>query len=540
VTASTTPKRAAIYNRFWHSRGGGERHAGMIAEVLSATACCGADTGNGPVSPAPQVDLIGHGPVDLDELGEHLGLDLSRCAYRDVPDRGDPAMAEISAEYDLWITASYMSRLAPLAAHSAYLCFFPTPFDHDYAPWRRLIVRKSARWFQLGGEILGFGLGWYPPEGGRRRRWIWTSDDAVLAVPAGQARRLQMDLGRPGGPAAGLLRLETGDGQLIREIKVEQSFARTTIELGSSDRGTELHFRADTFTPGTTDRRELGVAVSRMRMKGLMHEHGLRRRPFYYLAIRYPWLRNDPHDLNFLKTYDTVLANSEYTRGFIRDSWHREADVLYPPIATKKLHPAANRDRVLLSVGRFFAPGLGHAKRQVEMVQWFGEMYRRGQLPGWRFAVVGGCEKSQLPYLAQLNEAARGLPVDIYANAPRALVEQLLSTASIFWSATGYGEAEHRPWTAEHFGMTTVEAMAGGCVPVVIDKAGQKEIITPGVDGFRWSTPADLMRQTSLVAGDEELRARLTAAAMARSATFSDEAFADRWRVIAAQRQLLD
>ena len=72
-------------------------------------------------------------------------------------------------------------------------------------------------------------------------------------------------------------------------------------------------------------------------------------------------------------------------------------------------------------------------------------------------------------------------------------MEKLLSTASIFWSATGYGERDDQPWAAEHFGMTTVEAMAGGCVPVVIDKAGQQEIITPGVDGFRWSTPAQLM-----------------------------------------------
>ena len=80
------------------------------------------------------------------------------------------------------------------------------------------------------------------------------------------------------------------------------------------------------------------------------------------------------------------------------------------------------------------------------------------------------------------------------------MVEKLLSTASIFWSATGYGIGDDQPWNAEHFGMTTVEAMAGGCVPVVIDKAGQREIITPDVDGFRWSTPQQLMSQTERVA----------------------------------------
>ncbi len=251
MSTPNRPKRAAIYNRFWHSQGGGERHAGMIAQVLSTPGTGGALTAGTAAADQPlEVDLIGHGPVDLDALGVHLGLDLSRCGYRDVPDRGDPGVAELSAEYDLWVTASYMSRLAPQAAHSAYLCFFPTPFDHDYAPWRRQVVRRFARWFQIGGESLGFGLGWYPPEGGRRRRWIWTSDDAVLAVPAGDDRLLKMDLGRPGAPSAALLRIETGDGEVIREQAVTHQFTAATVQLGSDTRGTELHFRSGTFSPG--------------------------------------------------------------------------------------------------------------------------------------------------------------------------------------------------------------------------------------------------------------------------------------------------
>ena len=537
MSAPKRAKKAAIYNRFWHSQGGGERHAGMIAQVLSTPGASGSLSGDGEPL---EVDLVGHGRVDLDELGDHLGLDLSRCSYRAVPDRGDPGLAEISADYDLWITASYMSRLAPRAAHSVYLCFFPTPFDHNYAPWRRQLVRRFARYFQIDGESLGFGLGWFPPEGGLRRRWIWTSDDAVLSVPAGENRQLRMDLGRPGAPSTAVLRIESRDGDLVREVKVDEPFTGVNVSLGSDNRGTELHFRTETFTPGTADRRDLGVAVSRMRMGGTMHGQGLRERVRYRVAVRFPWLRTDPFDFNFLASYDAILANSEYTRGFIEDWWKRKADVLYPPIATPKLHPQPQRERLLLSVGRFFAPGLGHSKRQLEMVQWFGEMHRAGRLPGWRFAVVGGCEPFQRPYLAQLEQAARGLPVDIYPNAPRAQVEKLLSSASIFWAATGYGASDDQPWTAEHFGMTTVEAMAGGCVPIVIDKAGQREIITSGVDGYRWSTPQELKSQTERVAGDEELRSRLSAAAILRSTSFSDEAFAGRWRQIAAEHGLLD
>jgi glycosyltransferase involved in cell wall biosynthesis len=115
-----------------------------------------------------------------------------------------------------------------------------------------------------------------------------------------------------------------------------------------------------------------------------------------------------------------------------------------------------------------------------------------------------------------------------------------MSTASIFWSATGYGEDEERaPWAHEHFGMTTAEAMAGGCVPVVIDKAGQREIVRDGEHGFRWLTPEELADRTLQVAGDPELRARMSAASVQRAQQYSDEAFARRWRDVVAAHDLL-
>ena len=264
------------------------------------------------------------------------------------------------------------------------------------------------------------------------------------------------------------------------------------------------------------------------------------RRPRERLGTRLPWLLRDPTNVTYLDSYDAVVGVSQYTVDWIGRLWERDAEVLYPPIQVDRFHPAQQRARSIISAGRFFAPGSGHAKRQLEQVQTFARLVRAGQLTGWTLHMVGGCEPSQHGYLDTVRAAGEGIPVEVHANAPRHVLEDLMSTAAIQWSATGYGEDESKkPWNAEHFGMTTVEAMAGGCVPIVIDKAGQKEIITPGVDGYRWSTPAQLKQQTARIAGDEALRARLSAAAVRRSATFSDEAFADRWQEIAAENGLL-
>jgi glycosyltransferase involved in cell wall biosynthesis len=314
---------------------------------------------------------------------------------------------------------------------------------------------------------------------------------------------------------------------------VGTAFSTYEIPLPPTETGTELTLASDTFSPGPADVRELGVAVSRPRIVDA-HEGPLPR-----LASRFPWLTRDPRDLHYLDAYDVVMANSAYTRGWIRQLWRRDADLLFPPIQVERLDPAPTREKAVVTVGRFFAPGLGHAKRQLEMVRWFADMHSAGALPGWRMHVVGGCEDSQRPYLEQVRAAGAGAPVDVHPNAKRAEVEGLLSTSAMFWSATGWGEdIDRKPWTAEHFGMTTVEAMAGGCVPIVIDRAGQKEIVRHGVDGFRWTDPAQLASFTRRLAAEEPMRARLAASAVERAQQFSDAAFADRWRDIATRHHL--
>ncbi len=514
-------RRAAVYNRFWHSMGGGERHSGMIAQVLSA----------GGV----EVDLIAHGDVDRDELAARLGLDLAKCTMRPVPDRGDTEIARLSAEYDLFVNSTYMSRVEPRSARSAYLCFFPTPFDHDLARWRKLAIRTFGPYLRpaAGYLFFQFGTGWFPPEGGRRRRWTWTNGDAVLSLDPGPQRVLQADFGRVGGPGPCQLTVVDERGAAIDRFEVTPEFRRQRILLPATADGLELHLRSDAFIPGPADPRSLGVAISRMRFLGAL---GFREQ----MALRFPWMMRDPSDLSFLSKYDVVLANSRYTEGWVERLWGTRADILYPPIDVADIHPGQVREKSILTVGRFFAPGLGHAKRQLEIVRFFGQIVRSGGLPGWTLHVVGGCEESQRPYLHRVRQAAAGLPVEIHANAPRSLVHRLMATSSIFWSATGYGEDEESaPWAQEHFGMTTAEAMAGGCVPVVIDRAGQREIVRDGVDGYRWRSVDQLAARTREIAADEELRAKLSASAVARAQEYSDEAFAGRWREIVARRGLL-
>jgi glycosyltransferase involved in cell wall biosynthesis len=504
--------RAGVFNRYWSSFGGGERHAARIAQVL--------------VEDGWSVDLLGPEEVSLDAVGRHLALDLSGVAMRVVPERGDSHLAEVTAGYDLFVNASYMSRLSPRAKRNVYLCFFPTPVDHDLGPVQRVLLHRFGKRIAAHWQPFEYGTGWFPPEGGRRRTWAWTGGEALLILPPGTNPVIEADFARVGREGTVTLVVSDEAGHPWAEIPVGPAFVHHRVAVPAGGTGTVVRFSSPTFTPGAGDTRTLGVAVSRLRVGG---KQTLAAR----VVNRFPWLLRDPANLEFLGSYDRILANSGYTRGWIRDLWRADAEILYPPIRLDPMPPAAQREPVIASVGRFFGPRFGHSKRQLEMVRAFGQLHRRGVLPGWRMRVLGGCEPSQESYLRDVQRTAAGLPVEVVANAPRAEVERLFATAAIFWSATGLGEAEQRkPWTSEHFGITTVEAMSGGCVPVVIDRAGQREIVRDGVDGFRWHNLAQLGERTRQLAGDRSLLARLGASARERATEFSESAFDLRWREI--------
>jgi glycosyltransferase involved in cell wall biosynthesis len=126
-------------------------------------------------------------------------------------------------------------------------------------------------------------------------------------------------------------------------------------------------------------------------------------------------------------------------------------------------------------------------------------------------------------YLERCRRMAEGLPVHFHVDAPLAELKALYESAGIYWHATGYGERE--PIKYEHFGITVVEAMAAGCVPVVIGKGGIPEVVEHGESGFLWRTAAEWQRHTLAVVQNPALAARLRQKAIERSARFGEDVF---------------
>ncbi len=184
----------------------------------------------------------------------------------------------------------------------------------------------------------------------------------------------------------------------------------------------------------------------------------------------------------FLATYDEVWANSEFTGSHVERQWGVRPRIVYPPCEAV---PALEKRREIVVVGRFQPPTAPEIpyKAQDYLLEGFAGLTDLHE-QGWRLVLVGGARDEDAEYLAGLRRAAEDLPVDLVVNATRDQLRDALGRASLYWHAQGVrGDAERVPHSQEHFGISTVEAMSAGAIPLVYGTAGPLEVVR-GVAGL--------------------------------------------------------
>lgn len=228
--------------------------------------------------------------------------------------------------------------------------------------------------------------------------------------------------------------------------------------------------------------------------------------------------------LNKLKLgrIDTFVCNSYFTKGFIDKEFNLDSKVIYPPVETSQFKPG-KKENIILSVGRFSQ--LLQAKNQKLLVETFTRLIDEG-LRDWRLILAGGTEVGGAEYLSLLKEKAKGYPVEFFDSPSFEVIKDLYSRAKIFWYAAGFGVDEViEPERVEHFGITPVEAIAAGCIPVVVKKGGLKEIITNGKNGFFWQTEEELIGITRKIIQEKETYKRMKNEMVKLGDRFSKERF---------------
>jgi glycosyltransferase involved in cell wall biosynthesis len=233
--------------------------------------------------------------------------------------------------------------------------------------------------------------------------------------------------------------------------------------------------------------------------------------------------------------YQVVTANSSFTREWIAKLWSRKAEVVYS--AVESMGPPAAKRNIILNVARFQADvGDNHFKHQDLLL----EVFQRGQAEigaSWEMHFVGtiGDQPGDRPYAESLLQRARGTRTHFHFGMPQDELRELYRSASLYWHATGCSDGQSgNPSRQEHFGMTILEAMSAGAIPIAFRGGGPCETIVHGASGFLWRRPEEIMEHTRYLLRNPMLCRALSKQCVERSRNFDKAEYLRRMDSIVA------
>jgi glycosyltransferase involved in cell wall biosynthesis len=194
-------------------------------------------------------------------------------------------------------------------------------------------------------------------------------------------------------------------------------------------------------------------------------------------------------ELDRLNTFQQVWMNSQYSlkyfTRFLMPSVPSNklanlpvAQVMYPPVLLKPQDqyakiPETERKHILM-IGRIFM--YRQSKGHDVGIQIFRYLRFYKFIPDDVKLIIIGAIVPDLggpQWAEELKKMGEGLPIDFHYNASPEDIEEAMKVSSIFWHMTGIKTYEQMdPASIEHFGMSVVEAMSAGLIPVVLNTGG--------------------------------------------------------------------
>ncbi len=205
-----------------------------------------------------------------------------------------------------------------------------------------------------------------------------------------------------------------------------------------------------------------------------------------------------------------IIVNSKFTKEHIDKTFAKKSTVLYPPVSIQRKYDPQKKTKKILNVGRFGINQAGSSfKKQDILADTFLKMCDSG-VTGWKLVFVMSVMDRDKDAFEDFKKKYTDYPITFLINPSNDILWDEYESASIYWHASGFGEdLQKYPDRAEHFGISTVEAMGIGAVPVVVAQGGQTEIIKDDSNGKLWTSLDELQQTTRDLINDKDYRERL-------------------------------
>jgi glycosyltransferase involved in cell wall biosynthesis len=395
-----------IWNAHWETLGGGERYALELGAALDQNGF--------------NVFFAGTGDCPTPKLQEIFNLSFSKQKYLKVVSEAEVyLLARVS---DIFINASFGSRLSAPHLNSIYICHFP---------FIRKLQKVARRYWHAHGVTQN------------NVKRLYADPSKSLVIDSESTIRLSRNTQLKSSPPKGSWHLtketNNAESQLV-EFTSELEKGLYFLENSSPDKST-------VYINGLAGPTKLNL--------------------FRDFIMR---------TLFFKDTYKQVWVHSHFVEKWAREYWDRDPFVIYPPVSLINVKNSERNPYKIVSVGRFMSKKSGHSKNQLELVKAFSKLTKNSRQP-WELHLVGGVSEDQQKYFEKVKNHSEGLNVTLYPNSPYEELMKLYSSSSFYWHASGLKQPKAHPERLEHFGITVVEAMSAGLVPFVFDLGGPAEIL---------------------------------------------------------------
>ncbi len=245
-----------------------------------------------------------------------------------------------------------------------------------------------------------------------------------------------------------------------------------------------------------------------------------------------PWCKTlaQKQDSNFANSTDLFVPNSDFTSYWLTQKWQitdNKKCVLYPPVTPVSATAEKKRNQI------FVCSRIEATKKIDLLLKAFESSDFLKQ--NCTLVVAGSVKGESEEYIENIQKISPS--AKFYFEPSREKIEKLYAESEIFWHAKGINE--ENPLYFEHFGITTVEAMSAGCVPIVINKGGQKEIVDDSC-GFKWNTTEELVSLTENLVKNHDKIAELSKNAVLRSELYTKQSFEKEFRNILKNKLGID
>ncbi len=394
--------------------------------------------------------LIGTCKDPIRELRDRLGLSLNNVVYKQIP--GEHFLDGVVNEKDIFINGSFGSGAISPSEKSIYICHFPTRSKKNKL-MSKYLLKKYCVVHQENGQILH---------------------------PINQIALLM------------------GNGYLksteTHQIRFRCEFGETLIHAKNSpsislSQGAEINLVVD----GNLKVDSVGAFESVVTIANL---------PKVTLLKRFIISRSK-YDIDFLRTYSQIWTNSNFTKNHVSKIWQADSVVVYPPHLNRSTGSYSRDPYAILSIGRFMDRRKGHSKNQVELIRAFEKLIKSSS-EAWSLHLAGGVDQRNIKYFEKVKEMAskHGSRIFLYPNCSEGELQNLLHSSTFYWHATGMKIPPRKPEKMEHFGISILEAINAGLVPLVFDSAGPAEILKD-FPNLRFTKVSDLVKKTQILSNSD-------------------------------------